>query len=176
MKTATALSLNEAAKASGRGKSTIHKALNDGRLSATKAESGEWLIEPVELFRVFPANTNQDRSQVQQRTPESERGELGENIQNPAILQSQLKSQVEERERERNHYEKEIGRLENVIQDLGRRLDNESEERRKLTMMLTHQTETTPKTNNRRLAYLVAAFFVAALVCAIGYLYFDVQT
>jgi hypothetical protein len=48
------MTLNEAAKASGRSKGTISKALNTGRLSyISKTDSG-YQIDPSELFRVFP--------------------------------------------------------------------------------------------------------------------------
>jgi hypothetical protein len=30
------------------------KAIKTGRVSAEKADNGEWRIEPVELFRVWP--------------------------------------------------------------------------------------------------------------------------
>ena len=48
-----ALSLGQAAKAAGRGRSTIHRALKDGELTGTQDGKGRWHIEPAELFRVF---------------------------------------------------------------------------------------------------------------------------
>lgn len=48
-------SLGEAARATGRNKSTILRALQAGKISATRDEArGGWLIEPAELHRVFP--------------------------------------------------------------------------------------------------------------------------
>jgi hypothetical protein len=46
--------LNKAAKLSGRAKSTISKAIKDGRLSANKSSSGGYEIDASELHRVFP--------------------------------------------------------------------------------------------------------------------------
>jgi hypothetical protein len=47
--------LAQAAKASGKAKSTIFKACNDGLISSTKDERGRFMIDPAELHRVFPA-------------------------------------------------------------------------------------------------------------------------
>ena len=49
------LTLGTASQATGRAKSTILRAIKSGRISATRAETGEWSIDPAELFRVFPA-------------------------------------------------------------------------------------------------------------------------
>ena len=49
-----ALTLNEAAKACGRSKGTLSKAIKSGQLSAIRCEDGSFAIEPSELFRVFP--------------------------------------------------------------------------------------------------------------------------
>ena len=46
--------LNKAAKVSGRAKSTLSKAIKDGRLSADKDASGGYQIDASELSRVFP--------------------------------------------------------------------------------------------------------------------------
>ncbi|WP_217996037.1 helix-turn-helix domain-containing protein, partial [Sphingomonas paucimobilis] len=64
------LSPAEAAKHVGLTKQSVIKAIRSGRLSAIKDASGGWLIEPVELFRVWPA-VNQDRGKV---TPQVDAG------------------------------------------------------------------------------------------------------
>jgi len=47
--------LREAAKAVGRDRSTLVRAIRTGRLSATRdVATGAWLIEPAELHRVYP--------------------------------------------------------------------------------------------------------------------------
>ena len=45
--------LSQAAKKTGKGKTTIHRALKSGIITATKDENGNWQIDPAELFRVF---------------------------------------------------------------------------------------------------------------------------
>ncbi|MDQ2763855.1 MAG: hypothetical protein M3Y22_10350 [Pseudomonadota bacterium] len=49
-----AYTLSEAAAATGKVKSTIFKACKNGRISYTKDSTGQLLIEPAELHRVFP--------------------------------------------------------------------------------------------------------------------------
>ena len=51
------LSANEAAKQTGKSVPTITRAIKSGKISADKTETGGYLIEPSELFRVFPALT-----------------------------------------------------------------------------------------------------------------------
>lgn len=59
-----AYTLGTAAKASGKSKATISKAIKSGRLSAIKDEAGVYQIEPAELNRVYPINVdgNHDRT------------------------------------------------------------------------------------------------------------------
>ncbi len=46
--------LGEAAKATGKSKSTISKAIKNGRISASKGGNGVYSIDPSELHRVYP--------------------------------------------------------------------------------------------------------------------------
>ena len=48
------LSLSQAAKATGRSKSTIGRAIKSGRLSAARNDDDTFSIDPSELFRAFP--------------------------------------------------------------------------------------------------------------------------
>lgn len=52
------LTLSQAAKASGKSKSTLSRAIKVGRLSATRLDDGNFSIDPAELFRVYPATHN----------------------------------------------------------------------------------------------------------------------
>lgn len=45
--------LGEAAKATGKSKATISKAIKSGRISASKDETGVFRIDPAELHRVY---------------------------------------------------------------------------------------------------------------------------
>lgn len=55
--TPSELSLSQAAKASGKSKSTINRSIKNGKLSATRHDDGTYSIAASELFRVFPAGT-----------------------------------------------------------------------------------------------------------------------
>jgi len=46
--------LTAAAAATGLNKTTILRAIKNGKISGTKGERGEWHIDPAELHRVYP--------------------------------------------------------------------------------------------------------------------------
>jgi hypothetical protein len=109
--------LGEAAKQARRSKATISNAIKNGRLSVHERTESGFKIAASELFRVFPPD---ERSPEQTRTP------ANDPVNTAAMI------------------EMEGLRRENVLlrderDDLRRRLDAESEERRKLTAMLTDQ-------------------------------------
>lgn len=47
------LSLSQAAKLTGKSKSTINRAIKAGKLSATRHDDGSYSIDPAELSRAF---------------------------------------------------------------------------------------------------------------------------
>ena len=117
------LTLGEAAKSAGKTKPTILNAIRKGRVSAKKDDKGQWQIDPAELHRVYPAissNSLKEDKNLRLETPSN----TYENIA--------LKKEVELL-REQNNI------LKDERDDLRRRLDAESEERRSLTLMLTDQ-------------------------------------
>lgn len=60
--------LGQAAKATGKSKSTISKALKSGIISGEKGANGAFKIEPSELHRVFPANSIKEHSKAAENT------------------------------------------------------------------------------------------------------------
>jgi len=70
--------LGTAAKATGKSKTTIQRAVSKGKISAHKDEDGSYSIDPSELHRVFPRVTdetvssdpNLDASGPHDETPE----------------------------------------------------------------------------------------------------------
>jgi hypothetical protein len=49
--------LGQAAKATGKSKTTISKAIQSGKISAEKQENGSYQIDPSELHRVYPVTS-----------------------------------------------------------------------------------------------------------------------
>ena len=97
--------LNEAAKATGKSKTTIHRALKSGKISAVKRDNGAYAIEPAELHRVFPpvpAERNEERSK--QNDVEHLHNDQG-------MLRIQLETIERERERERQQLQETISDL-----------------------------------------------------------------
>ncbi len=62
-------SLTQAAKAVGKSKPTISKAIKTGRLSAEKIGNG-YQIDASELFRVYPKKTEKEVNQNQSVNPQ----------------------------------------------------------------------------------------------------------
>lgn len=54
------LTASQAAKQTGKSIPTITRAIKSGKISAERTNSGGYLIEPSELFRVFPSVTVKD--------------------------------------------------------------------------------------------------------------------
>jgi excisionase family DNA binding protein len=50
------LSMSQAAKEIGMSKTTVHRAIKNGKLSAEK-DGSQYKIDPAELFRAFPKNS-----------------------------------------------------------------------------------------------------------------------
>jgi hypothetical protein len=120
-------SLTEAALATGHNRSAIWKAIKRGALSASRdMATGRWQVEAAELHRLFPP--------AMPRIAEGIPGNGRETTETPgittetAVLRAQL-----EAERAR------AAVLEGTVDDLRRRLDAESEERRRLTAVLADQ-------------------------------------
>lgn len=124
------LTLGQAAKETGLSKPSISKAIKTGRLSAVKTENGEYQIDPVELFRVYPVTSKPKADTLQEET-----------LSLPNGLQAALDAMREL-----------LGQVEGERDDLRRRLDEEAadrrasaEEVRRLTLLITHQPKPEPE-------------------------------
>lgn len=143
--------LNQAAKESGKSKAAIIAALRSGRLSGVKNEIGQWQIEPVELFRVYPVNQSPTTT-----LPGNENRHLPPEYHQPTtqvttLLEQQMAQLTIERDRERQQ-------LQSTIDDLRQRLNKADDAVLKLTALLTYQSQ--PKTPEKaatgsRLTWLV---------------------
>lgn len=65
-----AYTLGEAAKATGKSKATISKAIKSGRISAQKDETGVFHIDPSELHRVYPVTVSKETKSKQEEPSE----------------------------------------------------------------------------------------------------------
>lgn len=93
--------LNEAAKAVGKSKTTIHRAIKLGKISASKLESGAYAIDPSELHRVFQVGTAERTIRNDTERDETASG----------TADIRLEMLEKERERERQQLEETIADL-----------------------------------------------------------------
>tara|TARA_B100002049_G_scaffold198100_1_gene156010 strand:+ start:475 stop:861 length:387 start_codon:yes stop_codon:yes gene_type:complete len=63
--------LGQAAKATGKSKATISKAIKSGRISASKDETGAFRIDPSELHRVYPATPKGEQDETLSKLPDT---------------------------------------------------------------------------------------------------------
>jgi hypothetical protein len=108
--------LGQAAKATGRQKSTILESIRKGRISALKDDFGRYQIDPAELHRVYPPNP----VEVQ-----AEREETQPNAYKSGLLEEKIR-----------FLEREIARLERT--EAGLREDRDHW-RKQATSLLTDQ-------------------------------------
>lgn len=109
------LSLSAAAKEVNRSKSTLSRAIKEGRLSATRCEDGSYQIDPAELYRVFPAPVPQPTTSNATQ-PESE-------LDGTLRIQLEMAERERDREREREERNREREQMQATIDDLRTRLD-----------------------------------------------------
>src|SRR3954465_3954385 len=114
---AMAYSVAQAAKAIGKSKNTVLRAISTGRISAVRdAATGGFQIDPSELHRVFaPAPT----------APDGASHDAPDGAIRVAVLEARLSEK-----------EALIAAHERTIDDLRRQRDAEAEERRRLTAVL----------------------------------------
>jgi hypothetical protein len=129
------LTLGQAAKESGKQKSTILDAIRSGRLSASKDDKNQWQIDPSELFRVYPAQHQTEHITERLTT-------LVEHNTTPAQMAKLLENEQLERGRERSMLKEQIDLLKDQV---AREREQADHWRNQATMLLTHQPET-PKT------------------------------
>lgn len=136
--------LKQAAKATGKSKATILRAIQSHKISAIKHEiSGAYQIDPAELHRLYPPvaeggahhTQNNHLSQYEAHHGVHETGILRRDLEHAAEKIAALRADLE-RERETTH-------------DLRRRLDDTEAKRERvtaqLTALLTDQRDKTPE-------------------------------
>lgn len=144
--------LGQAAKAIGKSKNTLARAIHGGKLSAARQEDGSYIIDPAELHRVYPPTH-----------PELSHGTLDGPGHDTGTPHPSHQIQIDILERERKT-------LLDVVDDLRTRLDAAESERRqtqeRLTALLTHQPaipQTTPTPSVRPIFWVILALAVIGL-------------
>jgi hypothetical protein len=136
------ISLNDAAKLTGRAKSTISKALKSGRISyiSHDQETGRYELDPAEVCRVFPPKQETGGGDQKETPKETHRTPFGNSALSVELETLKERLQMVEAERER-----ERGQLTDQIEDLRRRLDGAEAARERLTAQLTDQRQRAPE-------------------------------
>jgi hypothetical protein len=121
-------SLSAAAKATGKGKSTIHNAIKTGKLSARRTDDGSYQIDGSELGRVFSLNplNGSKESRPDDLEPHAELAgtELVVLRFKVSALEGQLSRERETFERQLTH---ERDTYQETVSDLRKRLDRAEE-------------------------------------------------
>jgi predicted site-specific integrase-resolvase len=118
------LNINQAAKSINVARSTLYRDINNGKVSINKDAKGRSFIDVSELERVYGEVTLSDMS-------ENVLAQQSDTVEKDTLLQREI-------ELLREH----IDILKDERDDLRQRLNSEAEERKKLTLILTHQKET----------------------------------
>lgn len=105
--------LSGAAKATGRGKSTLQRAIKAGKLSARRTDEGAYLIDAAELARVFPPEPPETSPWDNGGRNDTPLGRSGTELAVLRVRAEMLETQLQ-RERE-------------TVDDLRRRLDRAEE-------------------------------------------------
>lgn len=105
-------SLSQAARETGKGKSSIHRAIKSGRLSAQRHEDGTYSIDAAELFRAFPPSPPEP-------APEQDQEPREEPLATP-VAEEVLRVRVE-------MLTAQLEREQDTVADLRRRLDRAEE-------------------------------------------------
>lgn len=130
------LSAREASKETGKAITTITRAIETGRMSASGGKGVPYDIDPAELFRVFPPKRSAESSATSRKLHDA----TPETVAATGVLDLEIKMLRDM-----------LAREQDTVTDLRARLDaaeegraREADERRKLTAMLTHQAASVP--------------------------------
>ena len=149
------LSLSDASKLAGVSKSALFKAMKRGVFSGFRDEvTGEWRVNITELQRVYALK---DVSVLTEEPPQNDRVP---SIPDSAIVSERIRA-----------LEDTLDQVKSERDDLRRRLDSETEERRRLTLMLTDQRPSTevsaPVQRTPWILYVIGTSTLIAAIVAV---------
>lgn len=134
------LTLRQAAEQCGKSRSTIHRALKSGKLSGDRTDDGAWSIDPSELARVFPRDSN-GHAQGDSAQPQRDTSVIGNQV-----LQVKVAMLEDQLQRERD-----------TVEDLRKRLDKAEERVFLLSAPITQSS--TPKSPHSGLGARMKSLF-----------------
>ena len=138
------LSLGQAAKQVGKTKTTLTKAIQSGRLSASRNDQGHYCIDPAELFRVYPVNPSRPQPGRPVNSQLVDQGWRQETPSNSSTLHTEielLRQQIE-------HLKQSLTHRDDLVADLRRERDkllNVVEEQAETVKQLTYQGQVLQK-------------------------------
>ena len=115
-------SRSEAAKATGKNKTTIQRAIKSGKISANKGDGGSYEIDPSELHRVFPPTVAQRDAQHRQSN-DTQQGKSA-SINNDLARVLELEKELAVAHERVNGLEAHKEQMADTINDLRKRLDS----------------------------------------------------
>ena len=132
--------VGQAARETGKSKSTISRNISIGKISAVKAGNGSYEIDAAELFRVFP------RVEYAERKEQSNNVGVGRSATPIELieLKAEVKVLGEQLEREKEtvcDLRRQVEREEETVKDLRIDRDQWREEARNNARLLTDQRE-----------------------------------
>ena len=105
-----AYTLGEAAKAVGKSKATLSKAIKNGKISAAKNVDGSFSIEPSELHRVYPPTPLETVDSERLETPNLTDANTKEIIELRVKLEA-AQQRVSDLEEDRDQWRQQANRL-----------------------------------------------------------------
>ena len=124
----TTFSLREAAEQVGASKSTIFRAIKAGRVSATRDDDGNVVIDPAELFRVYPPRSSATVSAQLEPRSEGQDATTSSNSERPDPTDFEMRLQ---QAREQVALEARAKLAEERLADLKQQLDELKRQRDK---------------------------------------------
>lgn len=104
--------LGEAAKATGKSKPTLSRAIKKGTISAVKNENGSYTIDPTELHRVYPPlpSTSNDTVSVKPSATPNDNSALQREVE-------LLREMLDETKTDRDQWREQAQKITAMIED-----------------------------------------------------------
>jgi len=115
-------SLSEAASATGKNKTTIQRAIKNGKISASKGDSGAYEIDPSELHRVFPLIATKTVAQHHESNDAQHAKNTSRDSELSRVLE--LEKELAVAHERANGLEAQKDQMADTISDLRKRLDS----------------------------------------------------